>query len=424
MKNKLTPVDTKLKTFKKNLRAKAQMQCVKEPHLTIRHLKRMSLEEIESTIHELHVHQIELEMQNEELYKTQLELYNTKMRYFELYDMAPIGYCTLSQEGTIVEANLCSSNLLGTERSHLKNKMFSNFIFKEDQDIFYLFNKKINMSNKQESCELRMLNSEGRIFWVNITANLKKNTQGELCHLLVFHDISEHKSIEVMKSYNNKLRNLSKHILRAREDERKTIAREIHDELGQLMTALKIDLSWLRQKIPKESELLLPKIDTMMTTLDLAIRTIRDIVAKLRPLILDDLGLEAAMEWHAQKYLTPANIKYTLVFKLNEDLLSEDLNIVLFRIYQEALTNAIRYAKANTIFISLTHKGETLLLEIKDNGIGITDSQINNPKSFGLIGIKERLRPYTGTLDIISKEGLGTTLKATIHHFKKELFHD
>jgi PAS domain S-box-containing protein len=404
----------------KDLRTEAEKTYAQESHPELNKLKEMSYEELEKTFHELYVHKIELQMQNEELYKTHEELYAAKKRYFELYDMAPVGYCTLNSEDLIVEANLTAADMIGVVRTHLYKKAFSNFITKEDQDIYYLFRKKVDISHKRQSCELRMINSEGKIFWVKIVASSEKNSVGDCTQRVVFSDISETKTIEIMKKFNENLHNLSEHIVRAREDERKVIARDIHDELGQLMTAIKIDLSWLKNKIPADAKLLLPKIDTMMSHIDLGIQCVRDIVAKLRPPILDDLGLEAAMEWHAQKYLKPANIKHELIFKLNEELLSEELNTLLFRIYQEALTNVMRYSKAKKVFISLTQKNNAIILEIQDNGIGISEEQINNPKSLGLIGIRERLRPYRGMLEISGREGLGTTLKASIHKFTKE----
>jgi len=412
------------KNIDKTLRIKAEKKYEKYFHSSVNDLRLMSLEEIAYVVHELQVHQIELEMQNEELHKSQLELFTAKMRYFELFNMAPIGYCTLSSNGLIIEANLASSDMLSVPRANLQNQPLTNFIFIEDQDSYYFFRQKVLVSDKQQSCELRMQNSEGKIFWVRLIALTEKNNIKDSTQKLVFMDITESKTIERIKAYNENLHNLSEHTLHAREDEREVIARDIHDDLGQLMTALKIDLSWIKQKIPQGSESLMPKIDTMMSHIDSGIQSIRNIVAKLRPLILDDIGLEAAMEWHAEKYLTSANIEHELIFKLDEKLLSEELSTLLFRIYQEALTNSIRYSGAKKIFISLTQKDTLITLEIKDNGIGITKEQIDNPKSFGLIGIRERLRPYAGTLQITSKEGDGTTLKASIHNFKKEIYND
>jgi PAS domain S-box-containing protein len=407
-------------TLQTDLREKAERISLQKPALNIEQLRSMTPEEIAAQMHELLVHKIELEMQNEELYKTQAELYNAKTRYFELYDLAPVGYLTLACNGAVLDANLASTEMIGTSREELKNKALSDFIFWEDQDIFYMFRKKISDSQERQVCELRMQNTKGEIFWAQIIASPKnKNSEHSACKL-IFTDITQSRTLEAVEEDNEKLINISKNILIARENERKSIAREVHDQLGQLITALKIDLTWIKSKLPKDSQELIAKADTMLGHINLGIQSIRDIVVQLRPLILDDLGLEAAMEWHAQRYLESAHIEYDISFEVNETSLDEDIKIVLFRIFQEALTNVIRHSKATKTFISLKQENETLILQITDNGIGVTQEQIDSSESFGLIGIRERLYPYSGVLEVSDHEGFGTSLRVTITDFKKE----
>lgn len=412
------------KYLQTKLRKKAEIKSLKEPALNIDVLKSMSLNEIAEKMHELNVYQIELEMQNEELYKTQEELYNAKMCYFELYDMAPMGYLTLNDDGSILEANLESAEILATSRKKLINQSFTNFIYSEDQDIYYMLRKKIATFEKRQICELRMRNSIGKVFWTQITVNAK-NTSSEHAPLkLIFSDISESRELRAIKEHNEILHNFSRKILQARENERKSMAREVHDQLGQIMAALKIDLIWLKHKIPQNSQELMTKVDIMLGNINLGMQSVRSIVAQLRPLILDDLGLEAAMEWYVQKYLKSLNVKYNIRFKCEESLFNEDLKIVLFRIFQEALTNVIHHSNATKCSISLIQKDETLILQITDNGIGVTLEQIENPKSYGLVGIRERLYPYVGRLSVIGNEGKGTTLTIKIENFKKEIIDD
>lgn len=411
------------KYLKTELRKKAEIKSLKEPALIINVLKSMSLNEIAEKMHELNVYQIELEMQNEELYKTQEELYNAKMCYFELYDMAPMGYLTLNSDGLILGANLESAEILATSRKKLINQSFTNFIYCEDQDIYYMLRKKIAALKKTQICELRMRNSVGKVFWTQIRVNAKNTCSEQSSWKLIFSDISESRELRAIKEHNEILHNFSRKILQARENERKSIAREVHDQLGQIMAALKIDLTWLKRKIPQDSHELMTKVDIMIGHINLGIQSVRGIVVQLRPLILDDLGLEAAMQWYVQKYLKSANVKYNIRFK-GEETFNEDLKIVLFRIFQEALTNVVHHSNATKCSISLTQEDEILILQIIDNGIGITQKQIENPKSFGLIGIRERLYPYTGRLSVIGQEGKGTTLTIKIENFKKEIIDD
>lgn len=155
------------------------------------HLQLLSLDETKKIVHELEVHQIELEMQNEELIATQEELEKTKKRYFDLYDMAPIGYCTLDEKWLIEEANLAISNLLGLDRNKLIKHLFSHFICPEDQDIYYLYRKKIFASEEQQECELRMTGADKTPFWVYLTALREANVVR-----LMVKDISERKIFE------------------------------------------------------------------------------------------------------------------------------------------------------------------------------------------------------------------------------------
>jgi PAS domain S-box-containing protein len=412
------------KYLQTKLRNKAEIKSLKEPALNIDVLKSMSLNEIAEKMHELSVYQIELEMQNEELHKTQEELYHSKKCYFELYDMAPMGYLTLNSDGLILEANLESSQILATSRKKLINQSFTNFIYSEDQDIYYMLRKKIVAFKKRQICELRMRNSAGEVFWTQITVNAKSTSSEHFSWKVIFSNISESRELRAIKEHNEILHNFSRKILQARENERKSIAREVHDQLGQIMTALKIDLLWLKRKIPQDAYELMTKVDIMLGNINLGIQSVRGIVVQLRPLILDDLGLEAAMEWYVGKYLKSANVNYNISFKCEESIFNEDLKIVLFRIFQEALTNVIHHSNATKCSISLIQKDETLILQITDNGIGVTLEQIENPKSFGLIGIRERLYPYVGRLSVIGNNGTGTTLTIKIENFKEEIIDD
>ena len=407
-----------------DLRKRAQKRSLLGANPSIEELEAMSTQEIAQKMRELHLHQIELEMQNEELYKTQEELHYLKTRYFELYNMAPMGYLTLDADGRILESNNASVEILEASHEKLRHQSLSHFIYPQDQDIYYMFRKKIAASMQQQICELRMHTSEGKVFWTQLIASSKNKSLQDASCKLIFNDISESRALKDIKEHNEVMHNFSKNILKARESERKSIAREVHDQLGQLMSVLKIDLLWLKRKIPQESQELMIKVNTMLEYVNLGLQSVRSIVAQLRPLILDDLGLEAAMRWYVKKYLKSANMKYDIRFKADELLFNEDIKIVLFRVFQEALTNVIHHSNATKCSISLIQKEETLILKIKDNGIGVTQTQIENPKSFGLIGIRERLYPYAGRLSISGDNGRGASLIVTIENFKKELQDD
>ncbi|WP_198674584.1 PAS domain S-box protein, partial [Rhodoferax ferrireducens] len=156
-------------------------------------LATLSAEEARKMVHELRVHQIELEMQNEELRRAQLELDASRARYFDLYDLAPVGYCTLSDTGLILEANLTAATLLGLARSALGKRPISQFIVKVDQDIYYLHLKALLASGEPQSCDLRMLKHDGTQFWAHLVATDAQDADGAPKHRLVLSDITDRK---------------------------------------------------------------------------------------------------------------------------------------------------------------------------------------------------------------------------------------
>ncbi len=213
-----------------------------------------------------------------------------------------------------------------------------------------------------------------------------------------------------VRQSHEQLRALSTRLLSIQEEERRRIAGEVHDELGQALTALKLDLAWLDRHLPGQSEPCHQKTATMMQLLDTTIHTVRRIAATLRPRILDDLGLVAALEWQVQEFRARTAIACALTIDMEESGLDAARSTAVFRILQEALTNAARHAHATTIDVSLRTEGETLHLEVRDNGSGISDKAMRNPQSLGLFGMRERLRPWGGALNIQGSQGQGTII--------------
>lgn len=229
-------------------------------------------------------------------------------------------------------------------------------------------------------------------------------------HTAIEMAFNNHGAEEELKKSQEKLRNLSLHLQSVRERESTRIAREIHDELGHLLTALKMDLSWLNKRFTNGQKPLLEKTKSMSELTDMIIEAVQKISTELRPVILDDLGLVPAIEWQAQEFEGRTNIKCEVAMDCGDIDLDQDRSTVLFRIFQEALTNVARHANATKIKVSLEEKPGKLLLEIKDNGRGITEEQISDPKSFGLIGIRERIYPWGGEVKIKGLSNKGTTL--------------
>ena len=228
----------------------------------------------------------------------------------------------------------------------------------------------------------------------------------------IFTDITDRKNseLEIRKSYKQ-LRKLAAHLEDVREEERTIIARNIHDELGQLATALKMDISWLQKQLPKENQQWIAKTQTISDLVDLTSGEIQRICTELRPGVLDDLGLEDALEWYVSEYNKRKGTVCNLSIEYDLALLNKHMSVAVYRMIQEALTNVRRHAKASKVTISITEENGKLKIMIKDNGIGITQEKIDNPTSFGLIGIKERALSMNGYSGISGKEGEGTALE-------------
>lgn len=206
------------------------------------------------------------------------------------------------------------------------------------------------------------------------------------------------------------LRELSARLQTVREEERTHIARAIHDELGQTLTGLKMDVAWLQRHLDQPQQALLEKTQVMSNLLDMTIQTVRRISTELRPGILDDLGLVATLDWQLQEFQMRTGIACKLISNPEETSLDADSSTGVFRIFQEILTNVVRHAQATQVVVSLTESSTFLILKVKDNGRGITDSEINNPKSIGLLGMRERARLLAGEVHFQGTLNEGTTV--------------
>ena len=219
---------------------------------------------------------------------------------------------------------------------------------------------------------------------------------------------------EAERTARQELGELAGHLQEAREKERTRIAREIHDEFGQMMTALKMDISWLSKRLPNDAPQLATKVDAMSSMVDRSFGIVRRVSSELRPSILDDLGLAAAIEWQAEQFSQRSGIDT----RLHLDDPSSDLNrrasTALFRILQEALTNVARHAHAGEVKIRLTAEPDAVALAVTDDGRGITEDEIAGARSLGLVGMRERARSLGGELTVEGISGESTTVTARV----------
>ncbi len=269
-------------------------------------------------------------------------------------------------------------------------------------------------------------NWEGRIVlppgqeikWVNLRAKHRRSDADGTHWKAFLVNITHNKMVEIeLKQSRQRLRELSSHIEQIKEAERTRIAREIHDEIGMLITALKMDVAWLAQRLPTDKPALQKKADDMVSLLDTAGRAANDLVHSLRPGYLDCFGIVATIEIEAREFSNRTGIPCKIVKSDDQFDIPDEQSITLYRIFQEALNNIMKHAAARHVVVKIlkTDAGKDsttpfLKLIMSDDGCGFDEAASNKPRSFGLRGIRERIRQLNGRLTIRSGIGKGTTL--------------
>lgn len=335
------------------------------------------------------------------------------------FDAISDAVCLLDQQGKIKRCNNAMLGMLG--------KPFSEVADRTCWEVLYGVSKPpkqypIMRMQKTHHRETGVFLKDNR--WFNISVDPLLDVEGNLVGSVhIMSDITDRIQAEKeLQNSREQLRNLSTYLESVREQERTVIAREIHDELAQALTALKMDLSWLDNRLPRDQTSLIDKTKTMHSLIGTTIKTVKRISAELRPGILDDLGLVAAIEWQAEEFQNRTGIPCHVASDPMDVIVDHDRSTAIFRIFQETLTNVARHARATRVKVSLKERGGKLNLRVKDNGRGITEEQITDSKAFGLIGMRERVYPWEGKVSIKGVPGKGTTVLVSVpvEHVKGE----
>ena len=230
-------------------------------------------------------------------------------------------------------------------------------------------------------------------------------------HFGIQRDVTDrHLASEQIRASRAELRALASRLQKVREEERTGIAREIHDELGQALTGLKLDIAWMKHRLPRDHEVMAQCV-SIIQRIDQTLTAVRRIATELRPSVLDQLGLAAALEWQGQEFATRTGIEVDMDISVDGTAIPDDLGSSVFRILQESLTNVARHAYAKRVHISLAQMPEVLTLEVTDDGVGIRQEQREQTTmSLGLIGMRERALACGGSFSMSSQQDHGTTV--------------
>jgi PAS domain S-box-containing protein len=254
----------------------------------------------------------------------------------------------------------------------------------------------------------------GELIKVQISVSNIEYENRKATLVLLIDRTEQERTRKELLNINSQLRELTAHLHNIREEERTHIAREIHDELGQQLSALKMDIEWVISKMPRQEGLIEERVADLLSLIGQTVNSVRRISTNLRPAILDDLGLLAALEWQSSEAEKRSGININLTCNLTDVTLPLPITTGLFRIYQEALTNVVRHSSAKQVDAKLIVSENMIILQIADNGKGIVTEP--SGKTFGLIGMKERAYILNGNIEIQSKPGKGTTIMVSIPH--------
>ena len=262
--------------------------------------------------------------------------------------------------------------------------------------------------------EVTACNKEGSLFPIELSIlPVEQETGKTFCAFI--RNITERRQAESsLKQSSEQLRELSRHLQKVREEERLRIAREIHDELGQQLTGLKMDVAWLMRKTVQDDPVIKDKFDEALSLVDKAVQSIRRISTELRPSVIDDLGLNAALEWQVEEIGRRMDVEIEYKNSFNDSNINPDISIGIFRIMQESLTNIVKHAAAYKINIDISQAGNAIRLIVEDDGIGFDTNAKQDQLTFGLIGIKERTSMLQGECAIYSEPNTGTRIEVSI----------
>ena len=366
-------------------------------------LDHMTLDEVRVLVHELEIHKVELEIQNEQLTETQHTLEQAKERYRRLYESAPIGYLTLNSEGVIVDTNLTASALLRQPRSRLIGRKLSRFVAPAHQDRWHLERRMLAQGTERRSLELDFALPDGSPLHAQLVGSgaLEKGDAAGTLRLGLL-DVTE------LRSLARALREAAVATSLAEQRERRALAADLHDDAGQLLTLASLKLRALADALGGRSA---DKVRELEELLAETRRRISSLSFELSPPLLHDVGLVAAAEWLAES----KQRRYGLVVhvaKADELVLDEATRVTLFRALRELLVNVAKHAGVGEAHVRIWRDGDVARVVVEDSGVGFAPEARH--QGFGLLALRDRVGQMGGSVEIESAVGSGTRIVVSV----------
>ncbi len=411
-------------------------------------------------VHELEVHQIELEMQNAELQRTRVEIEAALERYTELYDFAPVGYFSIDQQGLIQEVNLTGAAMLGMARSQILLRRLRGFVSPASRPVVDAFLKTVFASSGKQACEALLMTGTGAAFWADLQASSLALPKGgrNWCRVAVSNiaalkrgeeaqrrvealaaanqeadrEIAQRRAVEATlreseqiqrdllaesQQLHAQLRHLTHQVLLSQEEERKQISRQLHDEIAQILAGVKVQLTVLSQVALVRPGELRKRLARTRRLIGQSIEVVHRFARGLRPALLDDLGLIPALRSLVKEMSGRKGLRIELTAVTGVEALDLLRRTVLYRVAQEALTNVARHAHARRATVRVQRTADVIRLEIRDDGRSFSADRMlaaRHGGHLGLIGMRERVEMVGGRFTIASAPGKGTTVTAEV----------
>lgn len=335
--------------------------------------------------------------------KIERQLRLSEEKYRDLYDNAPDMYHSVDKNGIIIECNETEAKMFGYRKEEIIGKPITYFMTEESKKAQMEFFPNIE-KYRFVQLERDFVRRDGSVFTAALNVFVEVDDKGNFIRTkTIGRDITYKKKIEEeLRKSKDALRKLSVYLQNIRESERKEISKEIHDELGQSLTALKLNLSWIKRRINEPT--ILNKFEEAFSIINALIKQVQNISNKLHPSLIDHLSVQDAIRWQAKEFEKNGDIKCNVEIPDDGIQLSKEVSLVIFRIFQESLTNIARHSNATEVYVRLFRLDSSIVFIIKDNGIGIDEGKIKSPESFGIMAMRERAYSINATLDIRKAE--------------------
>jgi PAS domain S-box-containing protein len=396
---------------------------------TLRRLERLRLQdEFRKAELEQRVAQrtTELEAANRELEKDIIErqqaeaaVRESEAKYRTLFENSREAIVVTTPEGKFLDFNQAGLDLVGYTREESMGKnVVSLYVHPEDRQ---KFQQEMAQKGFVRDFELKIRRKDGQERECQVSSTVRRAPDGTiLAYQSIVRDFTERKrALEKLQASRERLRDLSAHLQSLREKDRLTIARGMHDELGQVLASLKMDLTLMERRIKTadgtiEPALYIEEIERMKELVDSTMDQVMELVTTLRPAVLDRLGLMAALEWQLQEFHERTGLAYEFISEVDEINIAAESVVAVFRIFQESLANIARHAHAGKVVVEINQRDASFFIAIRDDGIGISEADLEKRHAFGLLGMKERALIFGGEVEIAGAPGRGTTIKVRI----------